>query len=86
VRSPVPTLFISGSLDAKAPAFEAEELRLGFPNSTHVVVQNGFHETLSIPEVQRLIADFFSGGPVANQRIQVLPPQFLTIEAARAAR
>jgi pimeloyl-ACP methyl ester carboxylesterase len=86
VRSSVPTLFISGSLDAKAPAFEAEELRLGFPNSTHVIVQNGFHENLPIAEVQRLVADFFSGRSVADQRVQLPPPQFPTIEAAKTAR
>jgi pimeloyl-ACP methyl ester carboxylesterase len=86
VRSLIPTLFISGSLDAKAPAFEAEELRLGFPNSTHVIVQNGFHENLPIAEVQRLVLEFFNGRPVADQRIQIPPTQFLTIEAAKAVR
>jgi pimeloyl-ACP methyl ester carboxylesterase len=86
VSSSVPTLFITGSLDAKAPVFEAEELRLGFANSIHVIVQNGFHETLPIAEVQRLVADFFIGRPVVDQRVQIPPPQFLTIEAAKAAR
>ncbi|HKR00279.1 MAG TPA: alpha/beta hydrolase, partial [Pyrinomonadaceae bacterium] len=44
--STIPTLFISGTLDANTPPFQAEEVRWGFPNSVHLVVENGGHETL----------------------------------------
>lgn len=80
------TLFVSGTLDAKAPVFEAEEIRLGFPNSAHLIVENALHETLTNPEVQRVIADFLSGGDTTSQRLVVPPPQFLTIEQAKGPR
>jgi pimeloyl-ACP methyl ester carboxylesterase len=77
------TLFVSGTLDAKAPVFEAEEIRVGFPNSAHLIVENSFHETVSIPEVQRVIADFLAGSETASQRLVLPPPQFLTIDQAK---
>jgi pimeloyl-ACP methyl ester carboxylesterase len=49
--STVPTLFLSGTLDADTPPMKAERLRWGFPRSTHIVVENGFHETLPAAEV-----------------------------------
>ena len=78
------TLFVSGTLDAKAPVFEAEEIRVGFPNSAHLIVENAFHETLTIPDVQRAIAEFLSGADTRSQRLGGPPPQFLTIEHAKA--
>jgi hypothetical protein len=84
IWSDVRTLFVSGTLDAKAPVFEAEEVRLGFPNSAHLIVDNAFHETMTIPDAQRVIVEFFSGTDTPSQRIAVPPPQFLTIEQAKA--
>jgi pimeloyl-ACP methyl ester carboxylesterase len=78
------TLFVSGALDAKAPVFEAEEIRLGFPNSSHLIVDNAFHETMTIPDVQRVIVEFLSGADTPSQHLSVPPPQFLTIEQAKA--
>jgi pimeloyl-ACP methyl ester carboxylesterase len=80
------TLFVSGTLDARAPVFEAEEIRVGFPNSAHLIVDNAFHETLSIPDVQRPIVEFLSGADTPSQRLFVSPPQFLTIEQAKASK
>jgi pimeloyl-ACP methyl ester carboxylesterase len=39
----VPALLISGSLDGRTPASNAEELLPGFPNGRHLVVRNGGH-------------------------------------------
>lgn len=77
------TLFVSGTLDARAPVFEAEEIRVGFPHSAHVIVDNAFHETLTIPEVQQVVAEFLSGGDVSSQRLVAAPPHFPTIEQAK---
>jgi pimeloyl-ACP methyl ester carboxylesterase len=83
IWSDVRTLFVSGTLDAKAPVFEAEEIRVGFPNSAHLLVDNGFHETLPIPEVQQLVVAFVAGRDVPTQRLVVTPPTFPSIEQAR---
>ena len=89
VRQPlfsrVPTLFISGAMDANTPPFYAETLRWAFPNGVHVVVNNGFHETLPAPEVQDLVVDFFAGRTVAGRTITFDRPRFLSLEEARTA-
>jgi len=84
IWSPVATLFLSGSMDSETPPSNAEEVRWGFPNSTHIIVENGFHETLPAGEVQDLIADFFSGVDVSGRKIVFERPQFLSSEQAKA--
>ena len=83
--STLPALFISGSLDANTPPFQAEEVRWGFPNSVHLVVENGGHETLPGREVQSVVADFFKGDDVSNRRVSFPRPKFLSIEEAKAS-
>ncbi|HYB94896.1 MAG TPA: alpha/beta hydrolase [Vicinamibacterales bacterium] len=59
IVSTLPVLFISGTLDSNTPPYQAEEVRWGFPNSTHLVIENAGHEsTLPRPDVQRAIVDF----------------------------
>jgi hypothetical protein len=48
------------------------------------VGENAFHETLPIPDVQRVVAEFLSGADTPNQRLVVSPPRFPTIEQAKA--
>src|SRR5215472_8148464 len=67
--SPVRTLFLSGTLDADTPPTKAERIRFGFPRSTHIVVENGFHETLPAADVQALVVDFFKGQDVTDRHI-----------------
>lgn len=75
VVSTVPTLFISGSLDSNTPPYQAEQVRWGFPNSTHIIVENAGHEsTLPIAETQRLMVDFLKGQDVSGRRIVVASP------------
>ena len=62
IISTLPTLFISGSLDSNTPPYQAEEVRWGFPNSVHVIVENAGHEsTLPLPEVQKADGGFSEG-------------------------
>jgi pimeloyl-ACP methyl ester carboxylesterase len=83
--STVPTLFVSGSMDANTPPFNAESLLWGFPNGIHVIVKNAFHETLPIPAVQGVVVDFFNGQKVGNRDLSVDIPPFLSLEEARTA-
>jgi len=59
IWSELPALFISGGLDANTPAAEAEEVRFGFPRGKHLIVDDGWHETLPLPAVQDAVVDFF---------------------------
>jgi pimeloyl-ACP methyl ester carboxylesterase len=85
--SKVPVLFVSGTLDSNTPPFQAEELRWGMPNASHLIVTNAGHEdTIPNPEVQRAIADYFAGKDVSDRRIALPAPKFLSIEEAKADR
>lgn len=84
VWSAVPTLFLSSSLDSDTPPSGAENVRWGFPNSVHIVVENGFHETLPAHEVQDIVVDFFKGQDVSGRRVTFARPVFLTLEQAKA--
>jgi pimeloyl-ACP methyl ester carboxylesterase len=79
----VPTLFLSGTLDADTPPMKAERMRWGFSRSTMIVVENGFHETLPAPEVQSLVADFLRGTDVKDRHITFDLPTFLSLDDAK---
>lgn len=75
IVSNVPTLFISGSLDSNTPPYQAEQVRWGFPNSVHVIVENAGHEsTLLLPEMEKLMVDFLKGTDVSGRRIVAASP------------
>lgn len=80
----LPTLFVSGTLDTSTPPFQAEEVRWGFPNSTHLIVENGGHETLPSSEVQTVIVDFFKGQDVRGRTVSFERPRYLSVEEAKA--
>lgn len=44
LKSDIPTLFITGTLDCRTPVEQVEEVRKGFDNSFHVQVVNAGHE------------------------------------------
>jgi pimeloyl-ACP methyl ester carboxylesterase len=71
LSSGVPTLFVSGTLDAHTPPFQAEEVRWGFPFSTHLIVDRAGHESLlTNAGVQGAMADFLAGRDVSGRRIE----------------
>ena len=72
-RSPVqartPVLFISGSLDPRTPPANAEEVKTGFPEGYHLVVDGLAHESpLLVPAARDAITAFYRAGelPPAN--------------------
>ncbi len=75
--SAVPALFLSGTLDANTPAFQAEQVRWGFPDSSHLVIENAGHETLPSSEVQDVVLDFFRGHDVSARHVTFPPPRFI---------
>ncbi|HKP73292.1 MAG TPA: alpha/beta hydrolase, partial [Pyrinomonadaceae bacterium] len=84
VWSTVPTLFLSGTLDTNTPPFQAEEVRWGFPSSTHIVIENAGHETLPSAEVQSVVVDFFKGEDVRSRVVAFERTRFLSVEEAKA--
>ena len=56
------TLFMSGTLDLNTPPFQAEEVRWGFSNSSHIIVDNAGHEqVLTHPKAVGTVRDFLNG-------------------------
>jgi pimeloyl-ACP methyl ester carboxylesterase len=82
-RGPMPVLLLSGSLDANTPPYQAEQVRRGFPNSTHIVVANSGHEMLPSREVQAIVADFLGGADAGGRTVAFAAPTFMTDEEAR---
>lgn len=84
IKSKVPTLFLSGTLDPNAPPFQAEEVRRGFPNSVNLTVENAGHESLPIAEVQAVIVDFFRNQDVGKRVLSLPHPRFISFEEAKS--
>ena len=83
LRSNVPVLLVSGTLDSRTPISNAEEIRGGFPDSQHLIVENAGHDEMlfsQAPGLREAIVDFMRDGSVSTTRISVEPPQFTPIE------
>ena len=79
VRSEIPALFISGTLDGRTPVGNAEEVLEGFPNGVHLVIENAGHSDplfLSSPRIKDVMLAFMNGDAVDTKRIRVPPPDF----------
>jgi pimeloyl-ACP methyl ester carboxylesterase len=88
IRSNVPVLFMSGALDGRTPPSNAEEIRRGFPDSRHVVIENtahGDHLLLSSPQTGEVMLQFFKGEPVSTTRISAPPLRFEPVAAREGA-
>ncbi len=74
VRSAVPVLFMSGTLDARTPPRNAEEVRRGFPNSRHILIEGAGHGNdlfVSAPEIYDVTLEFIRSGNASVQRIEL---------------
>jgi pimeloyl-ACP methyl ester carboxylesterase len=77
VKSKVPALFISGTLDANTPPHRAEEARKGFPNSAHLIIENAGHQdALRSADVIETIAAFVQGRKIGNKTFAMPVPEF----------
>jgi pimeloyl-ACP methyl ester carboxylesterase len=61
VKARVPALFISGTLDGRTPVANAEEVRKGFRNSAHLIVEGASHGDdlfISTPAIREAVLAF----------------------------
>jgi pimeloyl-ACP methyl ester carboxylesterase len=77
-------LFVSGTLDTNTPPFQAEEMRWGFPNSYHLIVENGSHESLLHNDVHTVMIDFLKGVDVQQRTVKFNPPDFMSVNELKA--
>jgi pimeloyl-ACP methyl ester carboxylesterase len=80
LRTTVPTLFISGTLDNNTPPFQAEEVRRTFKQSLHLVIENAGHESMLVnAEVQQAIGDYLNGRDVSQVKVALPPLKFVPL-------
>jgi pimeloyl-ACP methyl ester carboxylesterase len=73
VRSSLPTLFVSGTLDGDAPEENTTEVLAGFPEGLHLRVSGAAHVGLGFqdPGTRDAIVRFFETGQLASLRIEL---------------
>ena len=75
------TLLLSGTLDWNTPPFQAEQLRWGLTDATHIIVDNAGHEqVLPHPDVWAAVAAFFRGDDVSDVRASLPPLTWVPLE------
>lgn len=82
VKSTVPVLFISGTLDARTPISNAEEVRRGFPNNVLLIVEGAVHSDplfLSSPKIKDVMLEFMMDKPISTKRVTSAPMKFLPV-------
>jgi pimeloyl-ACP methyl ester carboxylesterase len=82
--SSVRTLFVSGSLDFNTPPYQAEEIRWGMTNATHLIVENAGHEQTfwQNDTAAPVIVDFLAGRDVHDRKITYPPLRFVPLEGS----
>jgi pimeloyl-ACP methyl ester carboxylesterase len=86
VKSKIPVLFISGTFDVRTPVSNAEEVRRGFPNSEHLIIEGAVHSDplfLSSPKIKEVMLEFMKGQKVSTTRITLPPLKFAPITSSR---
>ncbi|WKN43347.1 alpha/beta fold hydrolase [Tunicatimonas pelagia] len=79
--SNVRTLFMSGTLDFNTPPYQAEEVRWGFSNSSHIIVDNAGHEQiLTHPEATPTVIRFLKGGNIDDVALFYPPIEFIPVK------
>lgn len=81
IRSDVPALLLSGSLDINTPAYQADILKVGMPNATHIVVKNAGHEQIQFHrDMTSTIIDFLDGNDVSQVQLAYPVVKFKSIK------
>ncbi|HEU4710976.1 MAG TPA: alpha/beta hydrolase [Pyrinomonadaceae bacterium] len=84
LKSNVPVLFISGTLDARTPVSNAEEYRKGFATSAHIIIDGAVHSDplfLSSPKILEGMMEFLRGQPVTATHLAAPPMKFAPLIA-----
>ncbi len=80
VISDTRVLLLSGTLDWNAPPYQAERVRWGFPNASHIIVGNAGHEQiLTHPAIFPAIVRFLAGDDVSNVTATHPPIRFVAL-------
>ena len=87
LKSNVPVLFISGTLDARTPVSNAEEYLKGFTNGTHLIIDGAVHSDplfLSSPKIKDGMMEFLRGQKVTVTRTAAPPMKFAPLVSSQS--
>jgi pimeloyl-ACP methyl ester carboxylesterase len=77
VKSKVPVLFLSGTLDGRTYPESAARIAARFPNSTRLIVENCGHNLFeAAPQIQEFIVAYMRTGRLPAPTISLPPPRF----------
>lgn len=82
IKTDVPALFISGTFDVRTPPSNAEEVRKGFKNSYHLIIDGAVHSDplfLSSPKILETMLQFMRGEKPTTLSITLDPITFQQI-------
>lgn len=82
VKSKVPVLMISGTLDGRTPVENAEEVRKGFSESEHLILDgasHGYDLFFFIPKTKEVMLEFLRGEKPSATRITLSGFQFAPV-------
>jgi hypothetical protein len=81
-RTRLPTLFISGTVDVRTPPSNAEEVRQGFPNSLHLIIDGAVHSDplfLSSHQIKDVMLQFMKEQKPETTHIMLEPIKFTPV-------
>ena len=77
VRSALPALFVSGTLDGDSPESNADEVSVGFPNAERVRVEGAAHAFLfDDAATRKAIVEFLDGRRIPSARVTLAAIRF----------
>ena len=79
ITTKIPALFISGTFDVRTPPSNAEEVRRGFKNSYHLIIDGAVHSDplfLSSPKILETMMQFMRGEKPTTLNITLDPVKF----------
>ena len=81
--SSIRTLLMSGTLDCNTPPYQAEEVRWGFSNSSHIIIDNAGHEQiLTHPKAVPTIVRFLKGENVNDVALSYPTLKFIPVKGS----
>jgi pimeloyl-ACP methyl ester carboxylesterase len=82
VKTNIPALFISGTLDVRTPPSNAEAVRKGFKTSEHLIIDGAVHSDplfVSSPKIKDVMIEFMKGQRISSDKIELPPLKFMQI-------
>lgn len=81
VKTQIPTLFITGSLDCRTPVAQVEKTMEGFSNAQHIILENAGHEQVLWDKevIEEIIPKFLSNEKMKSSKLYYADMNFINV-------